>query len=422
MIKNYTCSEVRMSTLTKIKAIDQSTKDLTFGYIRKSTKCIKYTTIPMMINYVCLLYYHVIMDQFVRKEAGFIVSSNETDDNPKGMVKINAYNIKRSGNIHGNIIVNPRKNPKVIATWIIKVNTTRCIIGIHSKYDGNCINFGQKDAKNYAWGNGGAVIVPGTISYDDYDKFKAGDVIKLELNVPKQQLKFYKNDKETDFWIDDIDLSQNYHLMVNMFGLTEHSTNDSVEIIDFKIKNYKSLSFFQPTKYNYMYNEQDKFIKCDPSFNNWRILSSDKSDTNKADIVKWFEGDDPWMMVSGHGNIIINPRDNPGMIATWILKINSEKCFLGVAPVYVYNVFNIWHERHSFYSVENVNLTVKMEFDVSLGKLRFYQGGRLVKNVDINMSWNYHLTVRMLHPMRNDSVQLIDFYARNYESVLETMI
>ena len=125
-----------MSSLKKIKSIDQKTKDLIFGYIRESNESISYTTIPMMINYICLLYYH-LTDRFTKCGVGMeITSSNSNDSNKNDVVQLHNGNFDDWRNIHGNIIINPRDNPNLIATWVIKMTFDCCIIGIHSGYDG----------------------------------------------------------------------------------------------------------------------------------------------------------------------------------------------------------------------------------------------------------------------------------------------
>ena len=70
-----------MSTLNKTKGIDQRIKDLVFGYIRECTKPIGYTTFPVMINYSCLLYYHVLFDKLVGCGKSIKISSSNDKNN-----------------------------------------------------------------------------------------------------------------------------------------------------------------------------------------------------------------------------------------------------------------------------------------------------------------------------------------------------
>ena len=72
-----------------------------------------------------------------------------------------------------------------------------------------------------------------------YDK---GDVIKMQYNVLEQRLRFYKNGKLSKQMVKDIDVSKEYHLIIKIHSL-EAKIKDSVDLIDFKIKGNKSLSF-----------------------------------------------------------------------------------------------------------------------------------------------------------------------------------
>ena len=80
--------------------------------------------------------------------------------------------------IHGNVITNSKINPNLIAEWNIKNNIQCCVIGIHSTY--TLETYFKKD---YGWNGAGG--------HEEY--FSSGDTIKMELNIPMKQLKYYKN-------------------------------------------------------------------------------------------------------------------------------------------------------------------------------------------------------------------------------------
>ena len=72
--------------------------------------------------------------------------------------------------------------------------------------------------------------------------FRKGDTIKIELNIPKRQLIYYKNDKLSDVEFNNIEISKEYHLAIKVHTM-DALAKDNVELIDFDIKGYKSLSF-----------------------------------------------------------------------------------------------------------------------------------------------------------------------------------
>ena len=133
-----------MASINKVKLIDQKPKDLMFGYIRKSNEDISYTTTPMMIKYICLLYYYLISEQFVKCDASdFQISSSEKNGIGDTIKLKRGYWCTRMA--HGNIIINPVMNPNLIATWTLKISEAKCGIGIHSKYDSDQI------VAHYGW-------------------------------------------------------------------------------------------------------------------------------------------------------------------------------------------------------------------------------------------------------------------------------
>ena len=233
-----------MLSLKRAQKINQTAKDLIFGYVRKANNSISYTTIPVMINYICLLYYYSVKDRFIdltnRQDSKLeIVSSDTHNDKRADIAKIET---KDWDNIHGNVIIDPMKNPNAIATWTIKVGTTKCIIGVHSKYVSSvCIAYGGwsacygwwgSEAKEMRGGNGSCREVGATV-------FNAGDLIGIELNIKEKIVKFSKNARFICTFY-DIDTTESYHLMIRVGG---HQTT-SFQIIDFDIKNYDNLSFY----------------------------------------------------------------------------------------------------------------------------------------------------------------------------------
>ena len=397
-----------MSALTnKIKDIDQRTKDLSVGYIRQSTKSITWTAIPIrMINSICLMYYYVLMDKFVRwgKSIKLTSSNGETNNIATSTPSVGIH----YGSSHGNIIIDPKIHPKVIATWTVKVNSSNCAIGIHSEYGTNSINFGSKYI-NYAWKGDGQTLEPNHDGGDwsrglwsDYDQFGSGDVIKIELDIFKRRLIFYKNDEDTNFAIDDVDISKSYHLMVTLgrkqrFG----AISPSAEIIDFKMENCKILCYYQKS---YNYSRPEQFVKHSLGL---EILE-------KGGTLKGTSNND--CIGVAYGDIIIKPNQNPEMVAKWKFKVNANYTFIGISSEYNDNCIANNGDGLDLTIPECNDDMIEMELNIPQKKLKFYWNDRLfhVAENDVDMSKQYHLMVLMTGKQK-DCIQLIQFKKQNHK-------
>ena len=230
-----------MSSWKRAKTMEQRQKDLISGYVRESTKSISYTTIPIMINYICLLYYY-ITDKFIKCTTRIEISSTNNKEASKASINEDIKSSWRNiwENIHGNIIINPRDNPNLIATWIIKMNfRNECIIGIHGKYNDDASFATHGQSPHYGWWGPSGIMISHDVLSRGLDRFKSGDTVKMVLDVAKKQLKFYKNEQETNVACDNINLCGKYHLMIRVM----HYRGGSCQIIRFNVKHYDSLSF-----------------------------------------------------------------------------------------------------------------------------------------------------------------------------------
>lgn len=212
----------------KLKSINQTTKDLVFGFIRKETKSISHTTIPMMVNYFCLLFYYLVSDKFIRGSSRITISSSDPNQNRKGDVATMYAGGYGSilETVYGNIILNIKENPTMVATWKIKLNTYCCKIGI-VKNVGDWLDYECKYRVDHP--------------RSDEIVGEYGDEIKMELDVSKRELNFYENNSKTaHFTINDIELSDSYRLKI----CVNCSTNpQNIKIIDFNVENCKSVRF-----------------------------------------------------------------------------------------------------------------------------------------------------------------------------------
>ena len=206
--------------------IDEMSKLLVFGYIRLSNP---QSIIPIDICYLCLLFYHLIPEQFIYFSKKLELSSSDEKNNKiNDIVQIQAEQSSLNNlQVHGNVIINPTKNPDVIAEWTIESNVKWYAIGIKSKYN-------LEAEIDYAWD--GRKISSG--------KLRKGDTIKMELNIPNKSLTYYKNDKLMKDSFSNIDVSKEYHLAIEISEVAMEE-GDNVKLIDFSVKQYKSLSFYR---------------------------------------------------------------------------------------------------------------------------------------------------------------------------------
>ena len=68
--------------------------------------------------------------------------------------------------------------------------------------------------------------------------FEFGDVVKMQLNVPKRKLIFDKGDGLVST---DINMHRDYHLVIN---LTSIKLNDYVQLLDFNVQGYNTLFLY----------------------------------------------------------------------------------------------------------------------------------------------------------------------------------
>ena len=204
--------------LREAKHIDQKTKNLVFGHIRLSNNELN---IPMPIYYLCLLYYYLIPDKFIICDDGLnISSSNKNDKEMKDMINIP---IRKDCWMmaHGNMIINTSANPDAIVSWTIQNSIKSFCVGIH--------NFNSEGI--YFWNR------------EDYEKSRncKDDLIKMELNVRRKKLSFYKNGKLRKVCSNLTDAE--YRLAVRVHGWFSLNKGSGNAKLICTITGHKSLSF-----------------------------------------------------------------------------------------------------------------------------------------------------------------------------------
>ena len=106
----------------------------------------------MMMNYICLLYYY-LPEKFIKCGPCIqIVSSDSNVINKADVVETNIY-AGVWNNAHGNVIINPEKNPNAVAVWTMKIEcgaSDSCIVGIRTTHNMRFEGF-DGDCTRYAW-------------------------------------------------------------------------------------------------------------------------------------------------------------------------------------------------------------------------------------------------------------------------------
>ena len=212
--------------LQQARNANHRSKDLINGYIR-----LRYrgsNTIPIVINYICLLYC-LMKDRFGKygKLLQILSSKQNTDyyDIVEGMKGSWMWNT-----VYGTVNVNANKNINSVASWKFKSESEFLVIGIvdvmkisnFNKTESFCFS----DDGSYGWYGCGELWSNGKFESKD-KRFKAGDTIKLELNLPQKTLRFYKNDKDINLQIQNIDSTHTYRLAISVFDDTKLHMIDS---------------------------------------------------------------------------------------------------------------------------------------------------------------------------------------------------
>eukprot|EP01084_Bolivina_argentea_P051514 94772_1 len=215
----------------RIKLIDQETKDLVFGFVKHNLH--SRFSIPSLIQYTIVLYYHI--EEYFTK-IGSCMKLNKQNDtvNMRGDFEDEL----RANTVYGNIEINNINFTKYIWIFkILKMNKDSFIcIGMDSS-NKQCIEYDfyvSTDHSYYAYEIG----TDSSCKTNDIDGADAyglcgneGDIIKMELNISNNLLKFCHNHKDLGIAFDDIDFSDGkvYHMAT---FLTNAST--CIQLIHFQ--------------------------------------------------------------------------------------------------------------------------------------------------------------------------------------------
>ena len=212
-----------MMALRKLKQatnINQREKHLVNGFIRLGYQY----DIPVIINYICLLYY-LVQDKF-DKHGRFLKVSSKGDivEQISNCSFLTVYHT-----VYGKVAVNIKTFKNRTASWEFKIKDRFIAIGIDSsnyeKTEEFCFGYTNK-SNNYGWYGGDGHLYSNS-SFKSCEAMQNGDIIRMELNGNKRTLKFYKNDKDINLQFNNVDISKTYRLAISIYN----STN-AVQMID----------------------------------------------------------------------------------------------------------------------------------------------------------------------------------------------
>ena len=202
-----------------IKDIDRKTKNIVFGYIRKSSD-INDIEMPMVIKCMCLVYYFM-REKFTQNESNNTMISSTDDIYLQNDIAISKYN---RGNVYGTVLIDFKQFVNV--EWTFKIKSGGNIgIGLHSM---SC----KYPFISYGWTSHGIQFLRlNGYGMCNQQRFNKNDVIKMELNTQDKILQFYRNkERKPQVIIKNINGNCNYKL-----GILMLNNESSIKLIDFKI-------------------------------------------------------------------------------------------------------------------------------------------------------------------------------------------
>ena len=214
--------------LSFAKQSDDKIKNLVFGFIRES---IPTQSIPMVINYLCVLYY-LLKEKFDKIERGSTdiveILSNENILNQNDIIKYKSNNEQLISEIFGCFKIDFVAFSSRILKWNFDVKCDKISIGIRSYLNQRLFKHGKT---YYKFHSDGRLESDLELDLDNDISFGNGDIITMEMDPTNKSLKFYKNCKEIGVEFDDIKTSNN--IQYTMF--IELGSYGSIKLIDFKI-------------------------------------------------------------------------------------------------------------------------------------------------------------------------------------------
>lgn len=221
--------------LSFAKQADEKTKNLIFGFIRKA---IPKQSIPMVINYLCVLYY-LIKEKFENIASNHLIQilSNQND-----MIESKSCHIKNdkglslntSTEIFGCFKIDFKKFSNHVFVWQFDILCDGNIgIGIKSYLQ---LKLNKHGPIFYVFQSNGTLQSDSEMELDN-DSFGKNDIIQMELNTMNKSLIFYKNYKSIDVKVDKIKTNSQYTMFVQVNCFRNNKIK--IKLIDFKITSLK---------------------------------------------------------------------------------------------------------------------------------------------------------------------------------------
>lgn len=214
--------------LSFAKQSDDKIKNLVFGFIRES---IETQSIPMVIKYLCVLYY-LLKEKFDKTETASTdiveILSNENTFDQNDTIKYKSINPQFIAEIFGCFKIDFVAFPNHILKWNFDIKCDKISIGIRSYLNQKLFKHGKT---YYKFHSDGKLETHSELDLDNDIFFGHGDKITMEIDTTNKSLKFYKNCREIGVEFDDIKTLNN--TQYTMF--IELGSYGSIKLLDFKI-------------------------------------------------------------------------------------------------------------------------------------------------------------------------------------------
>lgn len=205
--------------LRRAKNANQRMKDLVNGYIRMKSQNIN---IPIVINYICLLHY-LVKDRFGQHGKLLKLLSTTANSKDYDIVKGTKDYTTQWNSVYGMVDIDTNNLQNDIVYWKFKIESGHPMkIGIMSSEQNPeterlCFERSRRShIKFYGWNGYFGHLYSHSSKTKCHPRFKKWDIIKMELNVKQQILKFYKNNKDINLKFENIDISETYRLTVSL--------------------------------------------------------------------------------------------------------------------------------------------------------------------------------------------------------------
>ena len=347
----------------------QQTKQLMNSYICNIVSRI-HMTVPVCLNDICFKYLWLgWIDKYISiiSRDLFITNAGEVQlPHLVDQLYFNRY-------VHSRIMICPMYNLSAILKWTIKINIPYQIaIGVHNSYWDDVESCEFVRVPMYAY----------TLSENQHDMME----IQIQLKIKQERLiiSTQQSSHSAPIYIRHHDY---LHLILKIYGkstlnslLTVNRMCGRTYIQDLQVEHVNELC----------YATHDRFWQCKPG-----MVTSDH-----GNMIQIRQESPYGSMGNAHGFCILCTKNNPRVLASWILQVNSNQIWIGIHTAYKHNGI----EKHYgwFGDINSSSSThtmcrhdiIRMVFDASRTQLRFIRNQKQIFEIhDIDSSKRYHLVV-----------------------------